>query len=479
MQSKKIFITVVLNIFLVLMVSVLGEYNALSERFMTLENTVNTSLDMAISNSTASEELFSSQYDRSVTSVGVGQWGSKTHNGVLMYRNGVWYQGNSYVMSMFYNTYGRFPNSIGEYTTYYNQNGSRDDIYEYLFGQVGCSSSDVHISWATRGVYYSWIPRNDRKPNSTGYSAFDNTFTSEHKAMNDLSGYYDAIGKYIKTTGIVKVKDGADYSYHLEEQEFPVLAQMGLTLDPLNSVHSTTTRNNFTSSKTRGAGDYYLTPYSLGVTYVPISIVKPMLVANIENTARFNLLSSGGADLDKANQSDGCIGTEVYDNLSMSEDHVGGLHDQIVNDGQIEYDLSTVDVKVDYLMVDFYDPANKEIVANIIGAKAGYDVHSGVALGSSPDQLLEETVEDLKESDTYGLSMGLTGERLVARVTTRLKVHIPYVNPIFQWLCFKDNQAAGGTNHFDIKLFDNDTGKVSIEDDGVWYQTTSYMAIAR
>ena len=62
MKARNLLWISIVNIFLLLLVSVLLEYFNLSGRFRQLESTVSTALETAVRTSTASEEMFSEKY---------------------------------------------------------------------------------------------------------------------------------------------------------------------------------------------------------------------------------------------------------------------------------------------------------------------------------------------------------------------------------------------------------------------------------
>lgn len=483
-----------------LSVNVLYEYIDLAERFQQLEQTVQTSLDLAIDSSVASEELFSSNFqDKMVSSYGTDSSASSlVSSTLLLYRDGRWISGNSYVFSAFYNENGRFPETLSEYNSVWGSQVNIADIYEYLYGDVGEDYTNSSLAWAnrsqsTKNLYssiatdmsFTHATPSARKPNSVGYNAAGLT------SLDDFEQFYDSIGYKMTTTSTVRVKNGDRFD--ITQETFPTLAQMGLKLDTFNSTTSSITADNFQSSYKIGKASvgkaktvYYLTPYSLGVTYVPVSILKPMFLANLETQVRLNKLSSSNPkDVDEAyailDEADGCVSTKVYTSGDDTAPHQPESNELIVNDGLIEYDLNSAQVKVDYFFVDFYDTTNADIVGRIEGCMSGYN-SDGTRKGISQSVLLENTVNNLKDSDTssdYYNSKGqhgvTSGHRLVARVSCKIKVHVLYQSSIIQWAQYK----FGDAKHFDIRSWDSANGKMSTTADGTWFQYTTYYAVTR
>lgn len=484
MKVKSLLITIVINIFLMLMVSVLYEYINLSERFQQLENNVSMALEQAINTSVSSEELFSNEYQMKVASFGSTTGKGTTSNTVLYWNNG-WNNVNPYFLAMYYDKNNKYP-SMTELNNFISSESTTtsheaDCIYEWLYGGVHSDYNDGALSWANKNSY----TRNE--------SEAVNRVGSNRLPTDKFREFYENIGKSIVTTGIVKAKN-ADGSYSIVNKEYPVLTNMGLNLNDLNEVSSTEMMDNFCMSYHIGRNNktasgtviqktkYYLSPASLGVTYVPIEVLKPMFVTNLDTLIRLQKLAS--ADLKPTtdvnsifNSASGCISTEVY-NGGTAEVHTGGKSEVIVNDGVVEYDLSSAMVRVDYFKVDFWDTKNKDIVARVNGSIGGYNF-DGSDKGLSSDTLLSDTVTKMKSTDTGYRYLGnnVNGDRIVARVTVRLKVHVCYDSSILQWLCKRF--TGGSKEHYDIKLWDESASMVSNEDDGVWFQYTTYYANTR
>jgi hypothetical protein len=194
----------------------------------------------------------------------------------------------------------------------------------------------------------------------------------------------------------------------------------------------------------------------------------------------------------------GCISTDIYESGSdVAVTHTTSSKN-IINDGNVEYDLDTLQVKVDYKYVDFgIDSANNAtIISGIFGqvSKASTENYQG---SSSVDRLLgnsgtaamrAETLTMFRENDT---SSNVSDDefknqydkvkygRIVAKVSVKIKVYIPYHSGVLQWFC---KNFRSGENHYGIKLYNYDTngGTLTTDDeDGVWYQYTKYFIQSR
>ena len=71
-KPRNIFVIIVLNIFLMLAVSLLLEYNNLAERLTNLENNIYNALQLAVDTTLSSEEFFSSSYQEQMVSNAIG-----------------------------------------------------------------------------------------------------------------------------------------------------------------------------------------------------------------------------------------------------------------------------------------------------------------------------------------------------------------------------------------------------------------------
>lgn len=502
MRLRSLLCFIVLNIFLMLAVSVLYEYVNLSNRLQQLTNTVSTSVETAIDTSMASEELFTEAFSKYVTSKG-GKLNNPDQYNVssqIRYYNKDSEEiitGSAYVMAKYFEEHsGSFPRSQSEYNFYLNSVGE-DTIYEWLFGEAGSSYKTL-----------DWYRTNPR----TYEASRDMENNRNVKPNSEFEAFVKGIGQNMTTQVPLKQKNG--YTFNVVTQRVPTLAQMGLIFEGgiRNNYSTNTSRSdyndagsndpmsdNFIMSKHVGKKEnnsgidssrYYLTPYSLGVTYVPTQVLKPVVISHIQQSCLLNKIKSDifqGSELtdsekvvDAFNAGIGCIPTNVYpdgdgDPIEHASSMSASEKESIVNDGYVEYDLSTLQVKVDYKIVDFYDEDKyKDIVTRVLGSRAsnGYE---------DTDSVLESTVNKLEESDTTTLNYGSykKGNRMVARISVRVKVNIPYQSAILQWLDYLKGEGIREVSHYGIKLYDPDEGYMVEDSDGVWYQYTTYRAISR
>lgn len=501
-QVRKFAILLVVNIFLTLLVTVLLEYINLAERFQALDNTVQICLDQALNSSISAEEFFSSDYQANVIS------DSDASASLLLFgsygSSGKFFSVNPYHLAMYMNENGgKLPNYQGlNDLAIRSKNINSDDVYRFLYGEVGSAYNDSDLAWANTNPdtqkYAREIGDSKRTPNP------------------ELKEFYDKIGVQLKARMTVKVRTDDGKGYTLATRTIPTLAQMGLDLAVCNQVKNGFTMDNFTSSAHIGKtivgnnsihySKYYLTPYSLGVTYIPTKVLKPVFLANLDTYVRLQKSSSGNNTkeqfLKNANKATGCISTEVYHDGVIAEHKVGDL-ENIINDGEIEYDLNSVALRVEYFLVDYNnyksDSSIREIIARIEGCNSIYKYSSSskpmrdytyTSINGSSDNtsLFFQNAQGFIENDTarkyYKDTLGITKfdeyvqtKRIVAKVTVRLKVHMCYDSSILQWICDK---YTGGDDieHYDIKMFNRDGNYVK-DDDGIWYQYTTYYGHTR
>lgn len=580
MRAKHLLWTILLNIFLLCAVSVLMEYNSLQKRFQRLENLIKTSAETATDLSMASEELFSSEYGDYRAKL-MSQSGAKNRGAdIQVNANTRWYSNedaswincSSYFLAMYYDEASKvggagqaslsyFPKNEMNYTAFVDDKIShetygQDAIYKWLFGGIG----EIYTS-----PYLNWSSTNERTKavvDAQGLSGSD----SARAATEDFQEFYDNVGSKMKATQIVKHRKPRNTSmyktyndatwdivgeyYELEEDKwtfentsytFPTLAQMGLNLDKtgVNSKASNYMLDNFCMTRHVGKrresdypqvtvddltadSVYYLTPYTLGVTYVPTKVAKPLFMAHLTELCRWTKLQRGdlqnpdfagdtsSVEQDAAGNSlntrrtmdeeeniysaDGCIVSDVYNNGHLIK-HADGADDEIVNDGMIEYDMSTVKMKVDYKVMDFYKDTNYIMVNKVLGSLSAYEKagtkEASAHSNSEVDSLLRSLPDKLKVTDTkdaYHKKYNFThqygesdlGKRMVAQVTYKIKCYVPFESTILQYARYLE--SGGGAdceNHMGLRAIKRIGSDYYLDDDGVWFQYTTYRAISR
>lgn len=504
MKWKSMFILIVLNIFVMLMVTVTAEYVNLADRFITIEDTVQEALDSAVSTSTRSEEFFTEKVQNEVQSYGITSGKTTSYAETTLWLRGSeqFLMGNTYVLAKYYDQYGRFPNTLGEYQTFNAQFsdpifGQAGAVYKWLYGNIDSDYTNSSLtSWANRST--SKIKEYNTLNTSGGRDANAN-------GGQNFKTFYNSIGKYQQTTGYLKHKEaGSSNSYKMKLETYPVLANMGFSyMQNYNSISSDITSDNFTSTfhvgkSTNGQKKtvYYLTPTSLGVTYVPTEVLKPTFLANLDTLVRLRMLGSDPTTTSSSDitatmqQANNCIATDVYNNGTQAKHTKSSSDELIVSDGDVEFDLSTAQVKVDYFYINFGDTSlrtrTETIAAKINGAIQAYDSEGSPIYNESTSR--KHTLDSFinKNNDTSqhvsnfnGASLsndydGVRNGRIVARVSIKIKCHAPYKSAILQWMAQKT-----GTKHFDIKSYDPEHLEADDSSDGLWFKYTTYYCTSR
>ena len=480
---------------------------------------------------------------------------TKVATNILLFDNaGNAHQVSTYALAYYYCCTGKIPETQEDFNKVYQiaREMTTEDVYEFLYGESGTEFDK--LAWANKN---NSVFLHTGKEDKGDIGRFMNTdsinaarslggLTVQNKDMNDFQSYVEAVYDAIYTSGYIKKKSN-DYNsnYTLTNYSYPVLMNMGLKTSSANlssilfyentgvlsqspvshtknwndmlDIASNETNDYFSGSfhwgKTRqfGAGQtssksgvtgnyskYFLTPNTLGVTYVPLSVVKPNFIGLLKTKVQLNKVS-GGDGIQKGEiqkivtESIGCIDTDVYDKTqgvvaNKSEKHHVSSTENIINDGDIEYDLNSVRVKVEYFDCDFYnDNEINQVVSRIEGAVPNWKNSDGSNYGKSTglflsqNENLHEIINRLKETDTRSNIVydkngnDGRGKRLVAKVTFRIKVHIPYHSSILQLMCHKDKNSA----HYDIRRFIPNANHADMENSGVWYQYTTYYSVTR
>lgn len=531
MKWQRMLATIVLNIFLMLMMSVVLEYSNLTERFVSVEDSVQEALDMAISASVHSEEFFTAQYQQRLADTLLSYAGNE---GSVAGRDTtaeattlVWLEGssqfaqvNTYQLAKWYESTGRMPDTLNEVTNSIatigntHRYGLVGEVFEWLYGGVGSGYNSPALSYANR---------NSAKIIEYSAEAATAPDSARNRSNYDFRQFYNSVGKNQQTVGYLKEQKSGTTSYALSLEHYPVLQNMGLSwMGGNTSSTSTTTSDNLCSSlhvgKSRAGSAktyYFLTPSSLGVTYVPVEVLKPVFIANLDTLVRLNKLGASShlmvdADApDILNSASDCVPTSVFDfngstdrynadgqsnannNLDVDRHavHQNLYGEDIVTDGLVEFDLSSAEVKIDYFYHDFTagDPDSAKLISKLNGTLTTRGSYRG---STTEDALREDTLKAFIDQDSaryvspfrmtnyWSEYEGDNAGRVIARVTVKIKVHVPYQSSILQWA----SHMFTGTSHYDIKRYDpvSHTAFTSLTDsDGLWYQYTTYFCTSR
>lgn len=491
MKWKSGLIIIVVNIFLLLAYTMLHEYNNLSNRFSAVENTVKEALNSAIQLSIGSEELFTSNYqEEMLTSKGIGNTGSTL----------IWLPGanrfeyaNLYLLAYYNEKQNKFPSTTNDIITLNNQsnkgvlNGETGFIYEWLYGTQASDYNDTRYKWANRSTtkkqaYKTYLYGGTTKQIPNRDSA---TVNPEFKA------FYNNVGKLQKTAGKLKIKDGD--SFNLENSIYPTLDNMGFKFMRDNK-DLLETNDNFMSSFHVGkslAGNedtyYYLTPRSLGVTYIPTNVLKTAFINNLDIITRLNYLGGTNFDKDKSVILSGAdTSAETMINTGSGFRKTNKTKKRIVTDGHMIVDLDSAQVKVDYFYVDFTNAVHDTNLQNILLKTNGaIQKYNGTLLSEAQSKketakafldIDNDTVTKISDTDLRQKFNTVRNGRIIARVTAKVKVHIPYKTPLLQWFNEKFNKT--NSDFYSIKRY-NPSKKGIDNSEDIWYTYTTYYTTTR
>lgn len=499
------------------------EYTDLTERFADIEETVQESLDSAIESSVRSEEFFSSSYQEAITSYASVGDGSKATTDISTL---CWIESekafrhlNTYSLAMFYKNNGHLPkdsSSVATCESYLNGSamGGVAKVYDFLYGEPASDYNNSSLLWANRNT-----SRREEYNNASSLGIETSRSNSAMSYNSNFKEYYDNIGKLQETTAYLKEHEGGTDTYKLRAKTFPLLANMGFAwMHSYNRVDSDYTNDNLTSTAHIGKSRlghkrtiYFLTPASLGVTYIPVEVLKPTFLATLDSMTRLNKLggvnqatSTDAQVTDTLASASNCITPKVhhsaYGAISGSDGSTGTLgatitqnkthaksssDEDIVTDGLIEFDKSTAKVKVDYFYLDFGNSSIRnsaeKIISRLNGCVQTYDNMYNESTGRQKtlDLFLNEdsgtSVNNITSWGSFASSYGNTKNgRIVARVSVKIKVHVPYQSAVMQWMCERT-----GTHHYDIKLWNASSNRVDLSSDGIWYKYTTYYCTSR
>lgn len=528
MKWKNVLFTIVLNIFLMLVVTILIEYHGLSQRMQEARDNIQLAFDTAIESSTATEELFSYKGRNLLQSSYSDNGTANTLVWSPSATGGSWYSGNNYILSWYYWKYGRFPTE-SEYTTIYNSGRwTPYTTWCWLYGGSAASNmedewkNDAHVGLGQTYTNYPYTCRNlnTKRIYQTGVTGMTlGTSNSDRKPSIEFSSFFNNIGYKISGNYAFKEPDVATGRFTVIEREAPTLLKMGLYFNNYNiytdSLGASYINDDMISTVKLGKREngmsysqsiYFYSPYSLGVTYVPTSVLKPMFLYNLDSIVRLGVASQTGFSSSSPsdtyvnfNQASGCISTNVYSRVDSGSNDTE-LHKEngadlvytpgngIINDGQVEYDLRSAKVRVDYFYINIHSNSFYNTASALYGALPARDSSGNIKTYTSANgSVITATGNDvmtnigtLIKSNETGTSLknNVDGGMIVAKCSIRMKIHITYESFIFQWLCYKDHSASD-SNHYDIKLYNPSTGFVDTDSDGVWYEYSKYYAYTR
>lgn len=479
-RVKNIFIILVVNAFLFCAFTMVSEFLNLGYTMTQLADTVDVCADSAAQTAMLSEEFFGA-------SSGDVYSEAQSLGSVVYYstEEGVWLRANPFVLARYYDENGKFPTSqtdihnlvttdthgiygdygaVGLFDYFYSDPSdalltsgtpSLPTVSEWISGTAPVAIPEANSAFRdfVKAVSYDGVTTRrgiDVPSDSRGMASLTNVYRMRGSSIEVVSAYVSPLARMGLKTLDVNTSTGRYLNY-----EF---------LSPLHS--------------TSGSSVYMLTPSSLGVTYIEPRVYKSTFIANLDQQVRLNKVrvTPVSERLAAYSEASGCISTSVYErsgvvdstplsHIDNTNNHFITSSSSIVNDGLVEYDMDSVQVRVQYSVVDVTDDANKHLVEQVAGVPAGYTT------GSSLGDAFINT-----DTATDNISV-FERRRVIARVTTKLKVYIPLRSPLLQWF-MKDDTSED--NHFSIpSVLVDSSGGVTVDSDGLWYEHIQYVGILR
>lgn len=472
---RKLFLVIVVNLFLMYAITIVYEYVNLSDRFESLTNTFDLAVESSVDYSINAEEFFSEKTAGASDNISSDS-GAQLSTTVFT-RQGYSYKVNPYAYAMYFNQYmltnDRYILSVIPSTLESNKLKT-STVYSWLYGKTGFDWNTINDS--RNGLSSNTIAKYNTIASTSTPSAITNyngifsngtvnqikysssgIFTSSNRApTTDFNNFYQNIGKYITVRG--NAKQYTSSSFQIVNRAYPVLWNMGLDLGQ-NSVGYT--MQNWQSVPKLGKENsvYYLTPNSLGVTYIPLKMVYPTLVNTITNTVVCNKLAEGNVNPASNTAESAAI---VKSAFGCSDASHTGTSINIVNDGDVEYDLDSLNVGVTYYLYDFggTTTAKRDFMYQLARTSNWVTGDYSVYADSNKNNMLSH------------LATANTSYRIVAKITASIKVYVPYQ---CDFLKFANRMGySGATQHYSIRPFDNQTDKMVEGRDGFWYEYSTY-----
>lgn len=413
-MKKTALLVLIVNMFLLMTFDVLTEYISMKERTQDIEASVRNSLNSSINTVLSSEEFFSESsvyLSKTSSSAQISVWNGDSFT-----------VGNLYLISDYMNEHDGVVPTQAQYNSKASRISDKERyVYSLMYGDIGT-----------------------RQPNTK------------------FKNFFNQMGQYCTSTMSIRNIDTRKF----EVKTFPSLARMGLELDDVcNSSsfgYSIGLDNQFQSPVNTGVYGfgYYLTPASLGVTYLDEDLLRNTMKCTLDMKVRCDKVSNTtDADFKSA---DALLDTQVYATgaSGTAEKQRNGADHKIVNDGYVEYFLDTLDVDVTYYLVDWWDDSNWEIVSYIEGTPVG------VSPTTLPSMLKAKSTQRNKGDHYYVV---------VAKVDVSVELSIPHQSWVLQWNRYRTTKDEG-TEYYGVLNID-ESGTMSKGDTGLVYKYSTFCAV--
>ena len=385
MKAKNILIILIINYLLILLFSAFVEFIFIDVKAQNLQLMIRTAGDMALEQVQATDDFF------------------KPGEGYMLSEQGV--ANAQYSIQVPYNGGGTYK-KVNAFETITGKN-TKEEIFSYMYKKDDTNKSRIQ----------EYIMQNPKVLNlevSGGY--WHESFSTNYGS--------DAIQWY-KVPKIAQLgRDATGYSafrgFNQVGSPVPTQYLQGFwEMYDLNESKKLAYQSNGTVS------EYYMTPISLGITYIDKEMLRYYFMNNIELLMRSKYVK-GGFDLNSEEGGEGIYKGSMYSSLVFDD---MDIHSPINNGyftvlkGTEHIDVNTgaklylgVEPDIRYKVIDMYDNRNDEILAFLFGAAPN--------VGGSKSAYFRDISSNVIDPMT-GMPY-TTKPIVVAEVTFYLDVIVPY-----------------------------------------------------
>lgn len=349
-----------------------------------------------------------------------------------------------------------------------------DNIFHWYSGTKNLSSSMSDENYRNK-VYYSLYkatgtPTDDAKRFIEWAKNIGNKVTTPAAYFEDTP-----TGQVLKWVNVPKLARMGTQLFPSTDPNTAGVINYGAMNSP---VRKAILANKWMASRQTGVFDntyYYLTPTSLGLTYVNTRLTGELFTNNMDLLMRAKYATNNGGQ--------GLTAGSDLNYTPFVHDNESSLPNGVINNGLWSFSKdSSTDVDVEYMLVDVFDSKNNSIIEKIYGASLKYVPSSGTyeVDGVMTADKLKQRASGLKTADSAGkLKPATECYMIVAKVTFKADVIVRYRTAIFSgWRGKYDNGSV--TNFGDLVRTYNHSNGTPMEtgvSDSSKYEYTTYFAV--
>lgn len=425
-SCKNVIIVAILNYVLIIVVCAFSEFFFVADIAQEVQTLVRTASDMALEQAQATDDFF----------VLGSSYNTDSANGynILMERNGDFEK-----VSMYEGIYGVDTNVVGNKEVVFNKLYDTSDFKSVAntFGNI--RSSVAYYNSARTGINWYKLPKIAQVGlNVTGWGSNITNVQSSSGAGVDTSVFNGIINLYGFNTALRK---GYDYT-------------------------------------TGSVVDYFMTPISLGVTYVNPDLLNQLFLNNMDLLMRAKYFK-GGMKLNTEKGGNGILKGEtwadtitdtsldVYNPINNGKFTLVRGTTKVDNNGFKAF--NGIEPKIDYKVIDMYDASNDDLLIMLFGANKTTDDGRTFPTKAEYLEYLDMNTLDPATGSPYTKKL-----ISVAKVTFYADVIVPYTSlPIRD---FRGNIDGSDKNFLDVQH----TGTSGIRgfSGNDCYSYTRYFAVA-